>query len=145
MLLLGHEPMQLLHFKEKNQSALFLPGPISKKIVRVVWRLDKETAASSLTVTLFPPRYGVVCYKRLVFGSALENCCLKFSGHRPYIVEWFKFFKSVQYRVKQQTLPVRFFCDSYDMLQDIYLKFCIETLQTCITWLYDEHVSDSQF
>ena len=34
------------------------------------------------------------------------------------------------YRVEHQTLPVRFFCDSYGMLQDIDLKFCIETLQT---------------
>ena len=36
------------------------------------------------------------------------------------------------YRVEHQTLPVSFFCDSYGMLQDIYLKFCIETLQTYI-------------
>ena len=27
------------------------------------------------------------------------------------------------YRVEHQTLPVRFLCDSYGMLQDIYLKF----------------------
>ena len=32
------------------------------------------------------------------------------------------------YRVEHQTLPVRFFCDSYGVLQDIYLKFCIQTL-----------------
>ena len=37
---------------------------------------------------------------------------------------------SQTYRVEHQTLQVSFFCDSYGMLQDIYLKFYIETLQT---------------
>ena len=38
----------------------------------------------------------------------------------------------IHYRVEHQTLPVRFFCDSYGVLQDIYLKFCTETLPTYI-------------
>ena len=36
------------------------------------------------------------------------------------------------YRVQQRTLPVMVFCDSHAMLQDIYLKFCVEILQTFI-------------
>ena len=48
------------------------------------------------------------------------------------------------YRVEHQTLPVRFFCDSCGMLQNIYLKLCTGALQTCIYWYDLEKVSDSR-
>ena len=62
-------------------------------------------------------------------GKAEEGytlCIIHFQWSNIY------FWRLGLYRVEHQTLPVRFFFDNYVILQDIYLKLCIESLQTYI-------------
>ena len=49
------------------------------------------------------------------------------------------------YRVENRILPVVFFFDNYDMLQDIEMKFCIGTVQIFILKSFEAKISDSQF